>query len=170
MVDITVKSTHSQKRSRDFFKFHLFKISPIRYVYYGIALALFVISMVFFLMKEIGSSLFFLFVSAMVLVIRVATTNIMLNKIMKNIYFPAMNYKLTFNEEGITYSYDMHMEVFKWENLLYVYDVDNYIFFYVKRNGALILSKYNIKDEERKKILDIVFNSKVKYRIKKYKG
>lgn len=169
MVEIIVKSTHSEKRTRDFFKFHLFKVSPMRYVYFSIATIFLVISIVLYFLMKFQGSLFFLFLSLMVLFIRIASTNILVNKVVKNVVFPSLNYKLVFNDNEIIYSYEMFKKVYKWSDLLFIYEINNYIFFYVGKNSSLILSKYILNEEERKSLQDIILRSNVKYKLKKFK-
>lgn len=169
MVEIIAKSTHSEKRTRDFFKFHLLKVSPIRYVYYGIAIVLFVMSVVFYFMMKYGSSLFFLFCSLMVLLIKKVTTNMFVNKIVRKIVYPSLNYNLVFNENELIYSYDVVKKVYKWDEFKIIYEVDNYIFFYLEKNKAMILSKYILDEESRIKLKEIIINSKVIYKNKKFK-
>lgn len=167
MVEIIAKSTHNEKRTRDFFKFHLFKASPMRYVYYSIAIIFFVLSVVFYFMKY-ENSLFFLFLSLMVLIIRIAVTNMLVNRIVKKVVFPTINYKLTFNNKTIIYSDEFTKSSYEWNNLVIIYEVDNYIFFYIDKNKALILSKFILNEEERNQLKELIKNSNVKYKIKKF--
>ena len=169
MVEIVAKSTHSEKRTRDFFKFHLFRVSPTRYIYFAVALVLFIMSVVFYFMVKYGSSLFFLFASLMVLVIRVVATNIIVSKVLKKVVYPAINYKLVFNENGIIHSYDLSKFTYRWNEFKIIYEIDNYIFFYLDKNRALILPKYILNLEERERLKDLIINSKIEYRLKKFK-
>lgn len=168
MVEIIAKSTHNEKRTRDFFKFHLFKASPMRYVYYSIAIIFFVLSVVFYFMKY-ESSLFFLFLSFMVLIIRIASTNMLINRTVKKVVFPSINYKLTFNNKAVIYSDEFTKSSYDWNDLVVVYEVDDYIFFYIDKNKALILSKFILNVDERIALTELIKNSKVKYKIKKFK-
>lgn len=169
MVEVIVKTTHSKERARDFFKFHLFKISPMRYAFYFIALTFLIVSVVFFLIMKIETSLFFLFLSTMTLIIKVATTNSMINKATNNFIFPTTNYQLTINENQIVYVFGENDKVFKWSDILMVCEIDNYIYFYISKNSALILPKFTIGEEQRKLIADIINKSNVNYKLIKYR-
>lgn len=169
MVEIIAKSTYSEKRTRDFFKFHLFKISPMKYLYFSIALVFFGVFFVLFLKMNYGSSLFFLFISIMVLVVRIASTNMLVNSTVKKVIFPSINYQLIFNENEITYTYPNFKQVYKWDDILFIYELENYIYFYVTKNSALILNKYVLKETERNKIKEFILNSKIKYKVSKFK-
>ena len=169
MVEIIAKSTHSEKRTRDFFKFHLFKVNSSRYVYFGFAIIFFIVAIVFALLNKYGESLFFLFTSLMVLIIKVVTTNILVNRVVKKVIFPSINYRLKFNDDEITYSTDTQKNIYKWDDLLIVYEIDNYLFFYLTINQALILSKYILKEDERLMLKELIIKSKVNYKLKRFK-
>lgn len=169
MVEIIAKSTHSEKRTRDFFKFHLFRVNPTRYVYLSIAIIVFIIALVFAFLKDYGKSLFFLFAALMVFVIRIVTSNMVVNRAIKNVIFPSKNYTLKFNQDEIIYATDVQKSKHKWTELLNVYEVDNYIFFYITKTQALILSKFVLNEEERKALNELIINSKVKFKRIKFK-
>ena len=169
MVEIIAKSTHSEKRTRDFFKFHLVKVNPSRYVYFGIAIILLIIALVLALLNNYGGSLFFLFIAIMILIIKVVTTNMLVNRIVKKVVFPSKNYKLIFNENQIIHSTEAIKKTYKWNDFLIIYEVYSYIFFYLTKNQALLLSKYILSEDERTALKEMILNSKVKYKFIKFK-
>jgi cell division protein FtsW (lipid II flippase) len=169
MVEIIAKSTHSEQRTRDFFKFHLFRVNPTRYIYLGVAMIVFIVTVVFALLKDYGKSLFLLFVALMILVIRIVSTNMVVSRALKNVIFPARNYTLIFNENEVAYATNNTKNVYKWNQFLKIYEVNNYIFFYLSKNQALILPKYGLNDEERLALKEIIKTKKVKFITKKFK-
>lgn len=169
MRQIIARLTHGEQRTRDFFKFHLFKISSIRYGYYILSLTLFIVSIVLFLKMNYGSSLFFLFASLMVFVIKIAVTNIMVGRIVKRVDFPVVSYQLIFTDNEITYLDENQKKAYNWDKLIYIYEVKNYMYFYISKNSALILNKYVLDEEKRNELMDIIKSNNVKYKKVKFK-
>lgn len=169
MTEIIARLTHGEHRTRDFFKFHLFKISPLRYIFYGVSLIFLIVSIVLILKMDIGSSLFFLFVALMVLVIRIAVTNIMLNGVVKKIHYDVISYQLKFKEDGVTYIDDIKSKTFSWNDFIVIYEVENYFYFYISKNSALILAKFVLDEEKRNKLREFIQNTNIKYKKKKFK-
>lgn len=156
MVEVIAKSTYTEEKTRDFFKFHLYKVSQTKYLYFAIASILFIISVIFGVMGNLGISLFFLFTSIIVLVIRIAVNNITINKIIKNITYDAINYILKINEEEVIYSTTAITKKYPWSGLFKIFETKNYIYFYTNKSSALILHKYSITEIERVKLKQIL--------------
>lgn len=169
MRQIIARLTHGEQRTRDFFKFHLLKISSIRYGYYILSLVLFIVSIVLFFKMDYGSSLFFLFASLMVFVIKIAVTNIMVGRIVKKVEFPIVSYQLIFTDNEITYVDENQKKAYNWNKVIYIYEVEKYIYFYITKNSALILNKYVLDEEKRNALIEIIKGNNVKYKRVKFK-
>lgn len=164
MVEVYKKSAYSEERARDFFKFHLFKINPTKYIYFSVALSSLITALVFILIRNLGLALFFIVLAIIVLIVRLATTSIIINRTMKKLSFPTTNYELTFNKENIKYQDSNRKDLYVWKKLVAVYETKNYFYFYVKKNNALVLPKFNLNDAERQLLLEIIESSETKYK------
>lgn len=74
--------THSEDKARDYFRFHLFRRTPSRYVYFPLAGITFIGAVAFLLFGRIYYA-FLTFISVMILVIRRALINTTVNSILK---------------------------------------------------------------------------------------
>lgn len=169
MSEIVAKLTHSQTRAKDFYRFHLFRKSPIKYIYYGISSLVIVLAVIFYFLMKYELALFLIFIAIMILIIRIVNTNITINKIIKDLRFPSINYTLKFNSQSIIYQYDNFKKEYLWNNIIATYEVNNYLYFYITPGSALILTKYTISDEERNLLRSLIIDSKVKYYQYKFK-
>jgi hypothetical protein len=168
-MEIVTKITHSKERAKDFYRFHLLKISPAKYVYFGLSLILFIGFLVLILIRNYYNALFLLFISVLVLIIRIVTINITVSKIIKNLSFPSTNYILKFSNDFVIYQLDTVKKQYKWNELMGVYETENYMLFYITTNSALILPKYSIQKEEREALKSMIKSSGIKYKISKFK-
>ncbi|HHX00358.1 MAG TPA: YcxB family protein [Acholeplasmataceae bacterium] len=105
----------------------------------------------------------------MVLVIRIAVTNIMLNGVVKKIHYDVISYQLKFKEDGVTYIDDIKSKTFSWNDFIVIYEVENYFYFYISKNSALILAKFVLDEEKRNKLREFIQNTNIKYKKKKFK-
>lgn len=169
MSEIVAKLTHSQTRAKDFYRFHLFRKSPIKYIYYGISSLVIILAVIFYFLMKYELALFLVFISIMILIIRVVNTNITINKIIKDLRFPSINYTLKFNSQSVIYQYDSFKKEYLWDNIIVICEVNNYLYFYITPSSALILTKYTISEEERILLQSLITNAKVKHYQYKFK-
>lgn len=167
MVEINLKSTHNEKRTRDFFKFHLYKINPIKYVYFSVSLMFFIVSIVVYFLKEFGISLFFFFASICVLIVRIAATNILVNRIMKKQIPLTKDYNIFVSKEKLVYSDNINKKNYCWVDLLYIYEHKEHLFFYVSKDSALIISLDEISEVTRKDLKELINGLNIRYKKKR---
>jgi len=168
-MEIIAKSIHTQGRAKEFFRFHLLKRSTSKYIYFIMSIIFFIIGVVLFFLGNYYNALFFLFVSVMLIIVRIVTVNFTINKILKNNLFPTVNYTLKISSDFIIYQADNEKKKYLWSDFFEAYETDNYFYFYINKNSALILSKYIISKEERNSLAMIILESNVKFRKIKFK-
>lgn len=168
MVELRIKSTHGETRSRDFFKFHLFIKSPMKLIYYIASLIVFIIGVVFIGLMKTGLSLFFFFIAIMILILRVVITNIMINGIVKKISYQSLNYEIRINDKELVYVVDVNKKIYQLKDLE-IFEVENYYYFYINKNSAYIINKYAISEVERLSLNEMLTKNNYNYKIKKFK-
>ncbi len=160
--------THSEEKARDFFRFHLIKRSPSKYVYYGLSIITFLGAVVFLFLGRFYYALFFTFLSLMLLLIRRVTINITINKIIKNLRLPNYSYSLSFFDDKVVYETEYNRKEYKYYELLGIHETKVYIFLYISPNAALIVNKLEI-DSEKRTELGNYLSRQSKYRHYRFK-
>jgi hypothetical protein len=165
---IIVKMTHSEEKARDFFRFHLLKRTPSRYVYFGLAGITFVGAVVFLVLSRFYYAFFLSFVALMLLIIRKVVVNTTVNGILKKLSLGEYNFSVRFEDEKVVYETASSRKEYSYGNIVGVAETKRYVYLYVSPNAALILSKVNIKPEERTELVDFL-KGKCRYRRYSYK-
>jgi hypothetical protein len=167
-LKLIAKMTHSEDKARDYFRFHLFRRTPSRYVYFPLAGITFIGAVAFLLFGRIYYAFFLTFISVMILVIRRALINTTVNSILKKMSLADYNYSLHFSEEKLTFETSSSRKEYLYEDLLGIVETKRYFYFYVSKNAALILLKTGLKDGERTE-LETFLRQKKRYRYYNYR-
>lgn len=103
--------------------------------------------------------------------VRPIQINHIIKKTLKNQDFINKQYSLKILDEGIEYyTHEDYLINYKWADILFVYELRNYWYFYISEHGAIIIVKDLLDFEKRKELKDFIndfFVPRKKY--KKYK-
>lgn len=168
-MEIVAKVTHSEGRAKDFFRFHLFKKSPAKYIYFSFALISFSGAIIFFFLNQLFYALFLAFVAILILIVRIVTTNITIDRILKKIRFPSYSYTLKFKEDNLVYLADTIKKEYYYRDLYGIFETKEYIFLYTNSHQALILTKYSLDKDDRTNLTNLLSKYKNKYRFIRFK-
>ena len=148
-MEIKVNLSHSENQMRDFFKFHLMRRSPSRYVYFTFALGLLIAGLVFFILRNQAYAIFFFFVAILIMMTRRIAANSTVLKILKSFDKKSSKYSLLFKEDSVTYEAGSTIKELKYSNLVRAYEnKKRYLYLYYNRNGAIILNIGSINQEQ----------------------
>jgi len=70
---------------------------------------------------------------------------------------------IIFYNDKIEQHTDRQILVYKWNLITDVHETKKYIYFYVSKQGALIVNKQTINEEEYKSLVELVKNNNKKY-------
>lgn len=168
-MQIIAKCQYGEDRAKAFFRFHMLIKSQVKFIYWMVSLAALVAGVILILKNEGYFGLFSIFIALMTMVVWYASAHTAINKIMKDLRFPVLNYQLSFSENGLEHLQGETVRKYLWKDLESVCETRSVIYFYVSKSAALILGKYILADEERAQIEKWISGSSVrhrKYRIK----
>ena len=162
---IKTKFTYDEKSLTDFFAFHLKRKDKIRWIYYGITVIFFIIGVitVLFLNKYFLGLL--IFVSCTVMFMSFPSRAKRAAKKTSNSRYKRNPQDIIFFEDKIEQHTDRQILVYNWSLVTDVHETKKYIYFYVSKQGALIVNKETITKEDYDKLIDLVKNNNKKYYI-----
>lgn len=161
-MDVTVSFSSGKEAAEDFFRFHLTKRSTFRYFYFAVSLLSVFVSLYFLFIRNYELSIFFIFAGITAFAMRPAANSLSIRRIMKKMKPPLVKYTLKFSALGIVYQAD-HPKEYSWESILEICETDDYLYFYVDRNRAMILVKHQMGQAELETILSMITGLKVPY-------
>lgn len=159
--------THSEDKARDYFRFHLLKRNPSRYVYFGLALITFIGAIVFASISQIYYALFLTFVGLLILVIRRVLVNMTVSSVIKKLHLTDYSYSVKFTDEKVIYETSSIRKEYLYQDLLGIVETKKYYYLYVSKNAAIIVLKSTLNAEARAK-LGTFLRQKNGYRLYKH--
>lgn len=164
-MQIIAKCQYGEDRAKQFFRFHMLIKSQVKFIYWMISLAALVAGVILILKNEGYYGLFSIFIALMTMVVWFAGAHTALNKVMKDLRFPMLNYQLGFSESGLEHLQGETVRKYLWKDLESVCETKSMIYFYVSKSTALILGKYLLNDEERAQLENWISKAPVRHRI-----
>lgn len=163
-MQIIAKCQYGEDRAKQFFRFHMLIKSQVKFIYWMISLGALAVGVILILKNEGYYGLFSIFIALMTMVVWFASAHTALNKVMKDLRFPALNYQLVFSESGLEHHQSEVVRTYLWTDLKTVCETKSMIYFYVSKSAALILGKYLLKDEERTQLETWISQAPVRHR------
>lgn len=150
-MKIIYHASFTESRAKDFFRFHLFTKNNSKFLYYGFSLLCILLSIVLFVTKQnIVIASLVLFASILIFGVRPVQINHIIKKTLKNQDFVGKKYSLKILDSKIEYyNHDDFLVNYKWTDILYVYELRNYWYFYISQHGAIIIVKELVDYENR---------------------
>ena len=157
-MKINYQASFTENRAKDFFKFHLFTKNKSKYFYYSFSIICIILSVVLFLTNQNIVVVSLIFVSAFVIFgVRPIQVNHIIKKTLKNQNFIDKKYSLKILDKGIEYyTQDDYLINYKWEDILFVYELKNYWYFYISEHGAIIVVKELVDYEKRQELRQFI--------------
>jgi hypothetical protein len=160
-----IKTTfvYTEEALIEFFTFHLKRKDKIRWIYYAVACAFFIIALVATLVfKE----------NILGLLIAVATTIMLLSfsrrakraaKKTANSRYKRNPQDIIFKDERIEQHLDDKILVYKWDLVKEVDETPLYMYFYISKTSAIIVSKDCITEDEYNQLVELVKSKNKNY-------
>ncbi len=171
-MKITYRASFTENRAKDFFKFHLYTKNKSKYFYYSFSVICILLSVVLFLTIQniLVSSL--IFASAILIFgVRPIQVNHIIKKTLKNQDFIGKEYSLNILDKKIEYyTHENYLINYKCTDILFVYELRNYWYFYISEHGAIIIVKDLVDNDKRKELREFIEEYFVPKKLfKKYK-
>lgn len=168
-MKVIYKSSSNEERTRDFFNFHLLIKKKTKYIYYALSLSLLLISILLIVFKTFDIGIILLFSSIFIILIRPVQVKYLINRTIKNISISNFEYTIIFTDQRIDYDLFGRVKSFSWDCLDEVSETQNYYYFYIKKDSALIVSKSNLEYNSKKILMDLINFKITDNRYKRYK-
>ncbi len=150
-----------------FFTFHLKRKDKIRWIYYSLAIIFFITGIIvaFGLKKEffglimlIASTIMFMIFPSQAKRAAKRTANARYKRDPQNIIF---------TEQRIEQHLDKKILVYNWDLVLEVNETKEYIYFYISKQSAIIVTKDTLTQDEYNQLIDLVKQKNKNYYIYK---
>ena len=149
----------------DFFSFHLKRKDKIRWIYYAIALVFFILGIVVaFAFKKQFMGLIILVSSTIMFMVFPSQAKRAAKRTSNSRYKRAPQ-NIIFYEDKIEQHLEKQILVYNWSLVKDVHETKKYIYFYVSKNGALIVSKDTITNSEYTELINLVKSKQIKFYI-----
>lgn len=159
---LTVRTSYSDARIRDFFRFHLTRKGPSRIIFLLLSGVCLIIGIIFIIYARYQTAFFSLFMAVIIWFLRAVMIKTAINSLMKKARPRATHYTLTFAGEDIIYQDDNVKSAYPLTGFEKIYETRNYYYFYLNRNAALTLPKGVLSAEEKEKIENILNRANLK--------
>ena len=143
---IKTKFTYDEKSLTDFFAFHLKRKDKIRWIYYGITVLFFIIGIIALLVFKKYFLGLLIFISCIVMFMSFPSRAKRAAKKTCNSRYKRNPQDIIFYEDKIEQHTDRQILVYKWDLVLDVHETIEYMYFYISKQGALIVDKNSIND------------------------
>jgi len=155
--------TYDEQSLIDFFTFHLKRKDKIRWIYYGITLLFFILGVIVLLVFKNNLLGLLIFISSAIMFLSFPSRAKRAAKKTSNSRFKRDPQNIIFYNDKIEQHTDRQILVYKWNLITDVHETKKYIYFYVSKQGALIVNKQTINEEEYKSLVELVKNNNKKY-------
>ena len=162
---IKTKFTYDEKSLTDFFAFHLKRKDKIRWIYYGITVLFFIIGIItvlFFNKYFLG---LIIFASCTIMFMSFPSRAKRAAKKTSNSRYKRNPQDIIFYEEKIEQHTDKQILVYKWDLVKDVHETKEYIYFYISKQGALIVDKSTITNEQHQELINLIKKQNKEYYI-----
>ena len=140
----------------DFFSFHLKRKDKIRWIYYAIALVFFILGIIVaFAFKKQFMGLIILISSTIMFMVFPSQAKRAAKRTSSSRYKRAPQ-NIIFYDDKIEQHLEKQILVYNWSLVSDVHETKKYIYFYVSKNGALIVSKDTITNSEYTELVNLI--------------
>lgn len=160
---VKTKFSYDEEALVAFFTFHLKRKDRIKWVYYGIALIFFIAGIILSFCFDQMTLGILIFISStiMILVYPLRAKNAAKKTANSRYKRPAQ--EIIFTDERIEQHLEKQILVYKWDLIHEVDETNNYMYFYISKNSALIVSKDCITNTEYNSLVELVKQKNLKY-------
>ena len=162
---VKTKFTYDEQSLIEFFSFHLKRKDKIRYVYYGISLLFTIIGIILLFIIERKIFGFITFIASAIMFLAYPSRTKRAAKKTSESRYKRAPQTIIFYDDKIEQHTDKQIIVYKWDLVKDVHETPKYIYFYVSKQGALIVNKATITDSEHDQLIGLIKNNKKDYYI-----
>ena len=164
---IKTRFTYDEEALIEFFTFHLKRKDKIKWIYYIIS-AIFMLAgvIVAFVFKQEVFGFILLVASTIMFMVFPSQAKRAAKRTANSRYKKAPQ-DIIFSEERIEQHLEKKILVYNWDLVLDVNETKKYIYFYISKQGALIVSKDCLSESEYKGLVDLIKSKNKKYYIYK---
>lgn len=157
--------TYDEQSLIDFFTFHLKRKDKIRWIYYGVTILFFILGVVVLLIFKKYLLGLLIFISSTIMFLSFPSRAKRAAKKTSNSRYKRDPQNIIFYNDKIEQHTERQILVYNWSLVTDVHETKKYIYFYVSKQGALIVNKETITKEDYDKLIDLVKNNNKKYYI-----
>lgn len=162
---IKTKFAYEEQALIDFFYFHLKRKDKIRIIYYAIATTFFLIGLIVaFVFGKHWPGLIILVSSTIMFMLFSSQAKRAAKRAMKSRYKRDPQ-DIIFSDGKIEQHLESKILVYRWDLVLEVNETPKYIYYYISKQSALIVSKDSITEDEYNQLKELVKNKNKKYTI-----
>lgn len=153
---IKTEFSYSEQELRDFFKFHLLNKEKTKYIYFLSSLIMAVFGLLFiFVVLEVILGFILLLISLVLVFLFPLQVKSTINKQVHSRYKRSKQ-AIIFSDENIRQNVGDRVIEYKWDHIIEVCETQKYVYLYISRNSALIVTKGTIKDTEYDKLKALI--------------
>ncbi len=160
---IKTQFAYTEDAMRAFFRFHLNKKSNVRWIYYGFSCLLIIIaSIVTFVFHEYIMGLIMMIVSIVMFILYPTRADLLAKKTAQSRYKRPPQ-EIIFYEDRIEQNVEGDIKVYPYSQVVEVNETKCYFYFYVSKQGAVIVEKRQLKEEEYQSFIQLIQDHKMKH-------
>lgn len=160
---IKTKFIYDEQSLTDFFSFHLKRKDKIRWVYYGIAILFFVAGVISVLIFQKYFLGLLIFISSTIMFMLYPSRAKLAAKKTTNSRYKRNPQEIIFYENKIEQHTDKQIFVYSWDLVIDVHETPKYIYFYISKQGAIIVNKETITENEYNMLIELIKKHNKKY-------
>ncbi len=160
---IKTQFSYQEDNMKSFFRFHLSKKSNVRWLYYALAgLFLIIAIIVAFVIHKLLMGFIMIIASLIMVLIYPLRVNSLAKKTAQAKY-KRPDEEIVFDEDKIIHYSDKGNINYSYNQILEVDETKKYIYFYISKNGALIVEKDKLKEDEYNLLISLIEKKQLKH-------